>query len=131
MTNVRQRKMEDLLTAILDCGYADLQMLFDSKYDMYDIVEYAKDNLDFGNSADSLDINVLIQAMIELALGEIQDYIDEQDLEVELDIWDDTDIFLNYLDTHVYIYGDKIDAYKRYVPEIFDMFEEKTGIILQ
>ena len=128
MVNVRQRKMEDLLTAILDCGYADLQMLFDSKYDMYDIIEYAKDNLDFGNN---LDVNTLIQAMIELALGEIQDYIDEQDLEVELDIWDDTDIFLNYLDTHVYIYEDKIDAYKRYVPEIFDMFEEKTGIILQ
>lgn len=128
MVNVRQRKMEDLLTAILDCGYADLQMLFDSKYDMYDIIEYAKDNLDFGNN---LDVNTLIQAMIELALGEIQDYIDEQDLDVELDIWDDTDIFLNYLDTHVHIYEDKIDAYKRYVPEIFDMFEEKTGLILE
>lgn len=127
MANVRQRKMEDLLTAILDCGYADLQLVFDSKYDMYDIVEYAKDNLDFSNN---LDVNTLIQAIIEMAFGEIQDYIDEQDLEVELNIWDDTDIFLNYLDTHVYIYEDKVDAYKRYVPEIFDMFEEKTGLIL-
>ena len=127
MANVRQRKMEDLLTAILDCGYADLQMLFDSKYDMYDIVEYAKDNLDFGNN---LDINTLIQAVIELALGEIQDYIDEKDLDVELDIFDDVDIFINYIDTHVYIYEDKIDEYKRHVPEIFDMFEEKTGLVL-
>lgn len=128
MANVRQRKMEDLLTAILDCGYADLQMLFDSKYDMYDIVEYAKDNLDFGNN---LDINILIQAIIEMALGEIQDYIDEKDLEVRLEIWDDIDIFSNYIDTHVYIYEDKIDAYKRYVPEIFDMFEEKTGLTIE
>ena len=75
---------DELLSELLDCGYADLSVLEDCKYDMFDVVQECK--AQFGN----ITLNGLASAMFDLGREDIESkrlsLID--DLKAEKDEWD-------------------------------------------
>ena len=139
---------EDLLTAILDCGYGDLYLLEDCRFDIGEIVEECQ--WTFGN----LDINNLVRIMFEFGLRDIEYDIknrieelnDIEQTEGELDESEqeeryalsilnpseDIESFHNYVDTHIWIEAkEKVETYERYLKDSLDQFEEMTGFAIQ
>ena len=135
---------EDLLAAILDCGYADLYLLEDCRYDLCEIVEECRMN--FGK----LDINLLVRIMFEYGLRDIETAINDRICELEsvenernldederveleslrvLDPFENIESFHNYIDTSIWVSreGNKREIYKRYLQDSLDRFEEMTG----
>lgn len=139
--NNNNEKIEDLLLALLNCGYADLPMVTDSKFEMYEIVDFARDELDIKNP----NINDLISAMLQLGIGIVANYIEdskedvyeglsEEDKElfdsIEFDPYEDITIYVNCIDSHAYLNEDKKEYYDKFFPETANKFEEMTDISL-
>lgn len=144
-----KNKMEDLLCSVLNCGYADLNILADCEYPMYELVEYVQE------IGDEVNINSLCYAMFNLAINDVQEAIEERLAEMEelledediaeevkdeyrsaiesnLDIREDIDTFHNYIDSHAYLMNNKNqDIYLRLFSDELSIFEEKTGYQLQ
>ena len=139
---------EDMLTAILDCGYGDLYLLEDCRYDIGEIVDECQ--FTFGK----LDINDMVRIMFEFGLRDIEydirsrieDLNDIEQTEGELDESEkeerdalsmlnpseDIESFHNYVDTHIWIEAkDKVETYERYLKSSLDQFEEMTGFAIQ
>lgn len=68
---------EDLLTAILDCGYGDLYLLKDCQYDIGEIVEECEET--FGG----FNINNLVRIMFDCGLRDIETARDDRIRELE------------------------------------------------
>lgn len=128
----------NLLTELLGCGYADLSVLDDCKYDMCDVIEYCKDaDLD-------VTLNSLAWSMFQIGLDDINRAIDERvdeldvkdDLSEEeqeelnalehLDAHEDTESFHNFIDTSIWFHKNG-DVYREYMSKALDEFEENTG----
>ena len=133
---------DDLLVELLGCGYADLSVLEDCKYDFSDIIEECYSV--FGK----LELNALARIMFEFGIREIGEAIDKridelanyvededelsEELREELNalrdlyVYEDIQSFHNYLDTSIWICNHN-DVYEKYLGEALDMFEENTG----
>lgn len=129
---------DELLVELLECGYADLTVLEDCKYDFCDVIEYCKDC--FGN----ISLNGLAYSMFQIGIKEIKEAINErmdelreieepseeetEELEAleALEPYEDIESFHNYLDTSVY-FTDKSEIYHKYLEEALDKFAENTG----
>lgn len=135
-------KMEDLLLALLDCGYMDLPMITDSQFEMYEIVDYAKDEMGVENPK----INDLIYAMLQLGIGIVATYIEEnkedvyeglsdEDKElfdsIEFEPFEDITVYTNCIDSHAYLNDDKREYYEKFFPEALERFEGMTAISLK
>ena len=135
---------EDLLTAILDCGYADVYLMEHCQYDIGEIVEECIET--YGK----LEINALVRIMFDYGLRDIEDAIrdrlsefddivesegelDEEEIKERdalesLDPFEDIESFHNFIDTHIWVDGDeKKKIYGMYLKEALDNFEEMTG----
>lgn len=129
-------QMEDLLIAILDCGYLDLKILDGCKYDIRELI----DNLhDMGYT--KVDINNLCYAMFDKGLCELNEAIynriEEEDnnelkaLFKELNPFEDTESYHNYIDTSISFTDDDKEAiYKKYFKDELDLFEHNTGFTI-
>jgi hypothetical protein len=143
-------KMEDLLRIMLECGFGDLQILDGCEIPFEEVVDHARE------LGDVIDLNTLTYAMFDLALGEVQDSIDnqleeyEEDMEANpsdyegkeydelkelidqqtgLDIREDVETFHNFIDTHAYL-NNNDDLYRIHFTQSIDKFEELTGFEL-
>lgn len=132
---------DDLLVALLDCGYADVYILEGCEYDMGEIVERCESN--FGK----LDINLLCITMFERGMDDIVTFVtdriceleaigNERDLDeeeqMELDAlselapYEDIESFHNYIDTSIWV-AQHNETYELYCKEALQEFEEMTG----
>lgn len=136
----KEERMIELLTELLDCGYADLEILLDSNYDFYDILSYAKDY------TEKPTLNDLIYSMLQLGIRDVESYINEHYKEVreslsdtdfeefnklEFNPFEDIEIFVNSIDSHAYFINDMREHYEKYFPEAIDHFEKMTGLTLE
>jgi len=137
-----------LLSAILNCGTADLSILDGVEYDWGDIVDEAREEygeitldslfstvIDFGIS----DLNLRIDEKIDELKYKIMDTEDDEKIErleniiqllKKVEPQDDFGIYFNYLDTHVCI-SKNIDIYLNYLGDEIEEFENNTGFDLQ
>lgn len=131
---------DDLLVELLGCGYADLTVLEDCRYDFSEIIDecysvYGK-----------LELNALARIMFEFGIREIGDYVCERIEELEgygedtldeelreelnalreIDVYEDIQSFHNYLDTSIWV-CDHNGIYENYLSEALDTFEHNTG----
>jgi len=132
-----------LLTKLLDCGYADLQILEDCEYDFDDLISEIE-----AMGYEKPDINNLCFAMFQLALNDFQDTIDERINELKeqdelteeeqeeldaiegLDVREDTESYHNYIDTSIW-FNNNEDIYIKYFQSALDDFEEHTGFSIR
>lgn len=140
-------RMVELLTSVLRCGSADLEILANCEYPMDDVINES-------NGLDSeLSVNGLCYAMFQLALYDVQNAIDARKEELletfqdkendgtlteeersdwvtlkntEFNVYDDTESFHNFIDTDIYIHFNE-DLYRKFFPEALEIMEEKTG----
>jgi hypothetical protein len=144
---MENHKLEDLVRILLGCGAADLQNLEDCEIPFEDVVEHAK------GLGDEVNINSLTYAMFDLALGEVQDMIDDMleeyaedmganprdyddasydDLKeliedgTGLDVREDVETFHNFIDTHA-SFINNTDMYNNHFELAVSKFEELTG----
>lgn len=119
----------NLLRVLLNCGELDINKLLNVTYDWYDIFEY-EPVVDF-------DFNTVMRSAIIYGLGQLQEEIndrvdelesideitDEEKEELEelkkLDVEEDFDIYLNYIDTHLTCIQHQ-DIYNEYLKEAID-----------
>lgn len=148
MLNTREVFMQDFMIALLDCGYADLELLERVDYDWTEIIERIKEN------GFDVHFNNVMRTIFDFALEDAQDmieeiknglldklYEDEQGItpltpskradiqevvEMDLDLAMDVDCFFNYLDTHINLYDNEA-IYREYFQEALDLFYQKTG----
>lgn len=133
---------DDLLVELLGCGYGDLSVLEDCRYDFSEIIEecysvYGK-----------LELNALARIMFEFGIREIGDYIDDRIKSIEcglddedllseelkeelhalrdLDVYEDIQSFHNFLDTSIWVCNHN-ETYEKYLGEALDIFTENTG----
>lgn len=132
-----------LLTKLLDCGYADLQILEDCEYDFDDLISEIE-----AMGYKKPDINNLCFAMFQLALNDFQDTIDERINELKeqdelteeeqeeldaiegLDVREDTESYHNCIDTSIW-FNNNEDIYIKYFQSALDDFEEHTGFSIR
>lgn len=136
---------ENLLLALLGCGTLDLDMLDDVKYDFDDII----DQLD-GQPIQEVGFNGLMRAVVDVGIIHIREALeeklaelhgyrdeevmteaDEEELKALEQLDPDNDIrsYHNCLDTHVW-FEHNGGAYRRYLQEAVDSFEENTGLCI-
>ncbi len=123
-----KNQLEDLLSAVLECGYADLDNLNSCEYPYADLVREVKDN-DM-----EIDINTLTQAMFSLALQDVQEYIDTKinDLEEFLDDYEEEGHDLEDLQAEIgtdeELSEDDLEELKILVDDCFlDIMEDAEG----
>ena len=132
---------DELLRALLNCGYMDLSLLDNVKYSWFDVLE----QLD-GLSLEDLDFNNLMRAVVSVGIIETKDALFEriEELETQSEINDDEkaelaalktldpdqDIegYFNCLDTHVY-FANNASVYRQYLSDAIDAFENNTGLV--
>lgn len=140
-------QMEELLTGILKCGYADLRMLgqFD-EYNMEQLIEYLDE------CGMEIELNNLVWAGVQLAFREVQEEIEEklermadeiaelpeddevrerieEIIDMNLILSDECESYHNYLDTHVNL-ASNVEIYQEFFQDELDHFEELTGFSL-
>ena len=133
---------EAWLTAVLDCGIADLSVLDGCEYDRDDVVSECRSN--FGK----VTLNSLSATIISIGKSQLQDAIDDRLIEIEealiesernmdaeyrallsLNPFDDIGEYHNFLDTSVWFEKNR-EAYETYLKEECDAFEQNTGYCL-
>ena len=131
---------DDIIVALLDCGYADIYVFDQCQYEMSQMCEECKD--DYGE----VNINNLARTMFNFGLRDIANKVDERIKELqetenpseaekteleaikELSPFDDFGSYHNCLDTSIWLERhDLADTYKTYMQEALDDFEEMTG----
>ena len=129
---------EDLLSIVMGCGYADLTLLDDVQYDMYEIFEECLAY--FGD----YNINNVVRIVFDHGLRDLEWEIkariadlldcDERDPDEEAELaalrelrpFEDTDSFHNYLDTSIWFVKNE-EAYQLYMEDALHDFAEHTG----
>ncbi len=135
---------EDLLTSIMDCGYGDLYLMQNCRYDIGEIVEECIES--YGD----VNINHLVRIMFEHGMIDVECAIcerldelkDKRKTEGELDEaervelaalkklkpFEDIRSYHNFIDTYLWIDAkEKIPIYKKYAQKELDNFCEMTG----
>ena len=135
--------MEYILMSIFGGGICDWQDITKTEYNWDDIFEQAKDTNGTEN-LEELDINDLYRAVLELALEELQeeinDYIKNNYSEEEKDIFDELkqidcknlwqwDIWCNCLDTRLTFVGDRelAENLSNCLQQTIDKISDKIG----
>ena len=129
---------DDVLVALLDCGYGDLGVLDDCKYDLVDDIAEMLDcemkvtlnGLAWAMFRHGLsDIRYAIEERIE-ELEERDELSDEEQAELDelqtLDPYEDTESFHNFIDTSIWFRANK-DIYEKYLQTALAEFEKNTG----
>lgn len=124
---------KELLCKLLNCGYADVEMLSKINYDFDDVKEQLHDI-----NYSMIDFESLLYGAIYLYRYNIQDVIDEkirnkengyEELE-KLDTWEDIECYVNYLDTHIYIVNDEIkEIYRKYLSDEISKENDLIGFV--
>lgn len=130
--------MRELLAALLDCGYRDLDVLSNCEYNFYDLVGRTKEYTEQPN------LNDLAYEMFNMAKNDLNDSITERMQELDakenltreeaeelnaleqLNPYEDIESWHNFLDTSVYFISNG-DVYKKYLDAALDDFEDHTG----
>ena len=136
---------DSLLLTLLGCGTLDLEMLEDIHYDFDDVI----DRLD-GLSIQEAGFNGLMRAVVDVGIIHIQEALEEKLAELhgyrdegvmtegdkrelqaleQLDPDRDIRSYHNCLDTSVW-FEQNGSAYRRYLSEAIDSFEENTGLYI-
>ena len=132
---------DELLRALLNCGYMDLSLLDNVKYSWSDVLE----QLD-GWLLEELSLNNLMRAVVSVGIIELWEKIDKrvEELEAQAEINDDEKVeraalktldpdqdiegYFNCLDTHVY-FANNASVYRQYLSDAIDAFENNTGLV--
>ena len=119
---------EEMLCELLDCGTCDLDMLESCNYSFDDIL----DKVDTFTTREEMRFNDILLGAIYVYMENINNVIVERQNEIEqlkeLDIYNDIEYYLNYLDTSMYIYDeDKRAIYKEFLSDIIEQENEKIG----
>lgn len=139
--------MQELLTGVLKCGYADLEMLgqFD-EYNMEQLIEYLDE------CGMEIELNNLVWAGVQLAFREVQEDIEgklelmadeianlpeddehreyiEEIIDMNLILSDECETYHNYLDSHVTLLSN-VEIYQEFFQDELDRFEQLTGFTL-
>lgn len=140
---MNELQMTNLLSAILDCGVADISILDGVEYDWDRVISEAKQESEMTDGA-SLNLQSLFNAVINIGLSNIDgiiekrkedmeddDFIDEHGLQVlkdheSLNPYEDFTTYFNYLDSHVYVSKNQ-ELYKKYFENEIEVFEKNTG----
>lgn len=131
----------EMLVELLDCGYADLSVLEDCKYDFCDVIDECKE-MDAPITLNNLAYCMFYIGLrdLNLKIGERKNELDgkaeggeltddeKEELEAieDLDAYEDTCSFHNYLDTNIW-FEKNGEIYERYFEEALDEFAENTG----
>ena len=126
------------LSELLDCGYADVSLLEEIKYDITDLVEDCR--LNFGR----VELNCILMTAVRFGISDIEKSVESRIAELEseeflseeevdelkslksLKPFEDIESFHNYLDSSVY-FIDNEEVYEKYCQEALDEFYENTG----
>jgi len=144
----RLEETEELLRTVLDCGYADLELLKAVKYDWNAVREHVVWN---GEQKDGYLFNSLMRGVVDLGIEHIAEAVNDRICELEaihlnsreLDKDEGQELkdlnflrpkrdiqgFFNYLDTSVW-FKENGEIYQKYVPEAIESFEHNTGLEL-
>lgn len=121
----------DILCDLLECGYADAEMLTKIKYDFSEI----KNEIN-GFEDTPLTLKNILFGAIWIYQSNIQTIIDEKiDNQVDgyeelkkLNPFYDIEYFINYLDTHIYIVNDELRAiYRKYLSDEIERENDNIG----
>lgn len=137
---------DDLLVELLGCGYGDLSVLEDCRYDFSEIIEECYEV--YGK----MELNALARIMFDFGIREIGDYINNRIEEIEdmveeedmlseelreelhalrdLDVYEDIQSFHNFLDTSIWVCNHH-KTYKKYLEEALDTFANNTGYCIE
>ena len=119
---------EEMLCELLDCGTCDLDMLESCNYNFDDIL----DKVDTFTTREEMRFNDILLGAIYIYMENINNVIVEKQSEIEqlkeLDIYNDLEYFLNYLDTNMYICDENKKAiYKEFLSDIIEQENERIG----
>lgn len=130
-----------LLSELLDCRPNDLEMLEECTYEVYDLVETAREIDEHPT------LNNYIEAMFKIGLSVLRDSINDLmvDLEQEaasgeltdddreklaqirkLNPTEDIEMFINFRDTHI-TFAKNEELYQKYFEENLEHFHNGTG----
>lgn len=133
----------NLFRVLLNCGESDVDMLLDVTYDWYDIFEECSLPV-------NPDFNYLMGAALEYGLVQLQDAINsridelkdvstdeiteeekEELSELEkLDAYQDFDVYLNYIDTHLTCMHYQ-SIYNKYLHDAMEEVEDGVGLNIE
>ena len=138
---------QSILCALLDCGSTDLQMLDGANEDFVinAIVALQSQGIDVSLNGIFEEMFMTVQSrmqdILETRIGDLECYKDSdsisdeeaEELEAIKELNPDEDItwYLNWLDTHIYIDGDKEETYWKYFKSELDNFESDTGFCFE
>lgn len=118
-----------ILTELLDCGYADIELLENIDEDiLIETLEEIKQE-----DCSLLKFNIIVKYCFTKAVNDINNYLIEKFNTNKYELLEGFSSFHNYLDTHAYLDIEKagIDESEQEVIEIVEqLFKEKTGFDL-
>jgi len=118
-----------ILTELLDCGYADIELLENIDEDiLIETLEEIKQE-----DCSLLEFNIIVKYCFTKAVNDINNYLIEKFNTNKYELLEGFSSFHNYLDTHAYLDIEKagIDENEQEVIEIVEqLFKEKTGFDL-
>lgn len=139
----REDNVESLLTAVLDCGYADLSMILDVDNDLMDeALENIRDN------DAHINLNELIYEVLSISISRLQSSVENRinDLESEdesseeeiaelnaikeLDPSEDFSIFTNYIDSHLSLINNN-EVYHQFFEDELSNMEDETSFNIE
>lgn len=110
----------EVLAQVLNCGTDDIDMLLETEIDISNVVRMITEN-GYVLDLESLYCHAFDEILYsEFVMGNVQDYNS-----------DDFSIQFNYLDTHIYIKGNRADFYRENFPEILDAIEDYMDLEFQ
>lgn len=115
------KQKDDLLCALLNCGYLDLDFLLNltKNYDIDELIDYVINEL-----GETPNVNNLIYATFNFFLRECADIIEEKG--IELDPFEDFEIYTNYMDSHICVRYN-LEEYQDLVPELNILCNKRLG----
>ena len=118
-----------ILTELLNCGYADIDLLGDIDEDiLVETLEVIKQE-----DCSLLEFNIIVEYCFTRVINDINNHLIEKFNTDKYELLEGFSSFHNYLDTHAYLDIEKarIDTSEQEVIEVIEqIFEEKTGFNL-
>src|SRR5699024_9337898 len=118
-----------ILTELLNCGYADIDLLGDIDEDiLVETLEVIKQE-----DCSLLEFNIIVEYCFTRVINDINNHLIEKFNTDKYELLEGLSSFHNYLDTHAYLDIEKarIDTSEQEVIEVIEqIFEEKTGFNL-
>ena len=117
-----------IFTELLDCGYADIELLENIDEDiLIETLEEIKQE-----DCSLLEFNIIVKRCFTKAVNDINNYLNEKFNTNKYKLLEGFSSFHNYLDTHAFLDMEKggIDESEKEVIEIIErLFKKKQGLI--